>query len=304
MNLLRRLLAIAAHNWPQKLGALVLAVVMWLFITTSSISTTQRSVLVPLVVEGIQASQVATGVPTSVEVSVTGPSARINRLRPQNITATLDLGGLSGDFQEPVSVQPPQGVTLVSVSPSDVIGFIETVTTRTLSVTPGLTGTQPDDVFLTVTADPDTVTMTGRSQLLQRVARVIVLVPAKQGESQARPVPVDANGVPVADLSTAPDLVTVTVSAASALATKTVPLELEPPSDPAFADAKLDQSSVELVGPVQALAPLTSVQATVDPLTGAREPGRYTVPVRLELPSDVSALGTPTAEVRIGRTSD
>lgn len=300
MSLLRRLIQISSHNWPQKLGALVLALVMWFFITTSSVSTTQRSLLVPLVVEGVIANQVAVGVPPSVEVSLSGPSARINRLRQENITATLDLDGLSGDFQQEVSVQPPQGVTLVNVSPSDVIGFIATVTTRTLSVTPGLTGTLPADVFLSASAEPDAVTITGRSELLQRVARVMVFVPAHQGSASGRPIAVDADGVPVTDVSIAPDTVTLNVTAEPALARKTVPLELEPATDPSLTEVTLDQPKVDLVGPAAALAPIEAVKATVDPLTGTPEPGRYTVPVRLDLPAGVAALGTPTAELRYG----
>lgn len=301
MNPLRRLAQIGSHNWPQKLGAVLLAVVMWFFITTSSVSTTQRSLLVPLMVEGVVANQVAVGVPTTVEVSVSGPSARVNRLRQENITATLDLDGLSGDFQKEVSVQPPQGVTLVNVSPSDVIGFIATVTTRTLSVTPGLTGKLPADVFLSAGADPDAVTVTGQSELLQRVARVMVLVPAHEGSATGRPIAVDADGVPVADVSIAPDTVTLRVTAEPALARKTVPLELEPPSDASLTEVTLDQAQVELVGPAAAIADVESVTATVDPLTGTPEPGRYTVSVRLDLPAGVAALGTPTAELRYSR---
>lgn len=295
---IRRVGGMLLHHWPQKLGALALALVMWMFVTTSSVTTTQRSLLVPLTVEGVDASQVAVGVPDVVEVNVSGPSNRIDRLRPDNLRATLDLTGLNGEFQASIAVQPPPGVRLTGTTPSDVIGFLETVTSRSLSVTPALTGEPPQDQVLDVTSDPPSVTLTGRSQLLQRVARVVAAAPARPGSSDVRPVPLDASGVPVTDVKLSPDTVSLTVTARSALVTRTLPWTLNAPSAPTLADATPDQREVTVAGPADVLATLGELQGTVDPPTGTPAPGRYTLPVRFDLPDGVVVLGAPTAVLR------
>ena len=303
MNLLRRLTSLATHNWPQKLGALALAFVMWLFVTTSSVTTTQRSLLVPLNVEGVKQSQVAVGVPQVIEVNVSGPSSRVDRLRPDSISATLDLSGLSGEFQQQINAQPPRGIHLVSVSPSDVIGFLETVGNRDVDVTVALSGAPPNDELLSVSSDPATVTLTGQDQVLQKVARVLVTAPAKEGSAQAHPFAVDAAGVPVANVKIRPDTVTVKVSARTAMVTKSVPVELTPPKAANLQQATLSQPQATLAGPASVLANLDSVKGSVQPPTGTVAAGRYTLPVRLDLPAGVAALSTPTAVLRYSQPS-
>ncbi len=298
MTLLRKLFEVASHNWPQKVGAVLLAVVMWLFITTNSVSITQRSLLVPLVTEGLEAGQVAAGVPSMVEVNVSGPNARINRLRSENLTATLDLSDVLGEFREQVVVQPPQGITLVKVNPDDVIGFVESITHRTLGVTPSLTGPAPDDVLLSIRSVPDVVEISGRSQVLQRVARVLVTAPAREGDSVGHAYAVDSAGVPVADVNIEPRDVALSVSMAPALSTRLVTLRLETLNLPPQATATLDQTEVTLAGPSATLAAIDTLVAEVDALSGSQGPGRYTVPIRLDLPPGVAVIGTPTAELR------
>lgn len=298
MTVLRRIVDLATHNWPQKLGALMLAFVMWLFVTTSSVTTTQRSLLVPLAVEGVQSSQVAVGVPKVVEVNVSGPSSRVDRLSPDGITATLDLTGLSGEFQQQINAQPPRGIQLVNVSPSDVIGFLETVGTRGMALTVALGGDPPDNQVLSVVSDPSKVTLTGQEQLLQKVARVVVVAPAKQGRVQEHPFAVDDAGVPINNVKIAPSTVTVQVSARTAMVTTSVAIDLTPPSAPNLQQATLSQPDVTLAGPAGVLAGIDSVKGTVQPPTGNVGTGRYTLPVRLDLPEGVVALTTPTAVLR------
>jgi YbbR domain-containing protein len=301
MSFVKRIATLAAHNWPQKLGALLLAFVIWLLVTDSSITTTQRSLLVPLTVEGVKQSQVAVGVPQMVEVNVDGPSSRVDRLSPDSITATLDLSGLSGEFQQPISVQPPRGIHLVGVSPGDVIGFLETVGNRTIGLTAALSGSPPANELLTVSTQPATVTLTGQDQLLQKVAHVVVVAPAKEGRTSAHPFAVDDAGVPVANVKIAPSTVTVQVSARTALITKTVPIDLTPPKAANLEQTTLSQNDVTLAGPPGALAGIESVKGTVQPPTAPVNAGRYTLPVELDLPQGIAALSTPTAVLRYGR---
>ncbi|MEM6430885.1 MAG: CdaR family protein [Deinococcota bacterium] len=146
-------------HWPQKLTAFVIAIFLWLFVTTEQITTSQRSFLVPLTIIGLTNNQLATGVPDLVEVSVAGESNRIDALRAENIEAILDLSNVASDFARPVRVSPPQGITLLRRDPSEVIGTVETRARRIIAVTPSFLRTRnPEEPAADVAPPPDTPT--------------------------------------------------------------------------------------------------------------------------------------------------
>jgi YbbR domain-containing protein len=295
VTLVRRL----AQNWPSKLGALALAFVIWLFVTSSATTTTQRSLVLPLVIEGIDEDEAAVGLPEFVEVSVSGPSARIDRLRPDMLRATLDLNDIDGDFERPVVVQSPQEIRLLRVEPADVIGFVETVARRAFPVVTGVTGSLPEGRLLRVSAEPAQVTAVGRGQVLDTVARVVALAGIAGGE--AAPLALDGEGQPVSDVRFEPLTVRVTVTDREALITTEVRVDLATPTATGLVATTPERTTVRVAGPVAALATLERVRATVEPPTGDVAPGRYTLPVRLDLPDGVVALDTLTAVLQFER---
>lgn len=295
MTLLKRL----AQNWPSKVGALLIAFLVWAFVTSSTTTTTQRSLLLPLVIEGLDEDEAAVGLPEVVEVSVSGPSARIDRLRADVLRATLDLTDVAGPFQRPIVVQSPQEVRLLRVEPSDVIGFVETVARVPKAVEVGLTGVPQQDRLLSTVVAPRQVTMVGRSQVLDEVERVVALVPPEGGE--AVPLALDDAGSPVAEVRFEPDTVVVTVTQREALVTAQVAVDLTPPVATGLVATSLERATVRVAGPASALAALDRVRATVEPPTGDVTAGRYTLPVRLDLPNGVVALETVTAVLQFER---
>ena len=289
-----------ARNWPNKLAALLIAFLIWLLVTSNNQTTTQNILSVPLVVEGVDDNQVVVGLPSVVVVSVSGPSTRIDRLTPEMLRATLDLTEIDGAFEQPITVQTPQDVSVLTVEPALVIGFLESVVTRSVPVQVALTGALPADTTVTATASPPAVTLTGRSQVLVSVQRVVVAAPAIGGGT-GTPVALDAQGGPVVDIEFDPATVIVSVVTRSALETRTVAVELVGPQAPGLVSATLSGDMVEVAGPRQAIDALTTVTATVEPPTGAVDPGRYTLPVRLALPDGVVALTTPTVVLQFAR---
>lgn len=297
---LRALLARLARNWPTKLVAVGIAFLLWLFVTNNNQSTSQRSLLLPLMVEGVAEDQVAVGLPTTVAVSVTGPSARINRLTPEVLRATLDLTDVTGAFEQPITVQAPQEIDVDRVEPALVIGFLESITSSSLAVQVALSGQRPSGALLEASVEPTNVTLTGRSQVLDSVQRVVAIAPAVGG-GLAPVVALDTEGRPVTDVTIQPASVTVAVTTRPVLLTKEVPLAFEAPLAPTLTSAELSSASVVVAGGEAALEPLESVTATVDAPTGSVDPGRYTLPVRLDLPEGVVALTTPTVTLQYVR---
>lgn len=296
----RRVLSRSLRNWPQKVGALVLAVMLWLFVSSNETTTIQRSLFVPITAEGIGEAEVAVGVPENVEITVQGPSNRVDRLRPENFEAILDLEGIGGEFREPVRVLSPQAIELLQSSPTEVIGFVESVEQRDLQVAAALLGSPPPDRLLEAVVEPAVVRVRGRSRPLGAVARVVAPVPAEEGSRTAPLYAVDADGLPVDEVEVSPAEATVTVRSAPALVQRRVRVALVPPRAPGFTvTARLDTAEVVIAGPPSVVDGLEEVRGTVDQLTGEREAGSYTLPVKIALPEGVHAIGTPTATVRL-----
>ena len=293
----------ATFQWPLKLAALGLAFVMWAFVTTTDTTIAQRSLLVPITVEGIAPDLVPIGIPELAEVTVSGPGQRLDRLRPEGIEAVLDLTGLTGDFAAPVSVSPPQGVVLQRVNPAEVLGILERVATREVPVTVVHLGTPPADVRLSSSPEPDVVTARGRKARLDRVAQALVAVEADQGVIEAAPFAVDAAGRPVDEVSISPVSLMVTTSAESLLVQREVPLRLLPLVVADVSGVEPSHRSVQVVGPPSLMAGLDELVGAIALPTERPEPGRYTLAVNVATPSEVTLLEEVTVSVRYDEPS-
>lgn len=293
LNLAGRLTGRLIRNWPYKVAALLAGFLVWFLVTSTSTTITQRSFAIPLEVDGVEGQELAVGVPTVVEVSVSGPGPRVDRLRPDQLRATLDLTGARGDFERPIMVQTPSEIKLLNVNPTDVIGFLETAAQKSATVEVAVVGEPPPGEVITTTSTPRQVIMTGRTQLLDKVVRVVAFTSPAGGEAAL--VGLDSKDQPVAGLTFRPESVTVEVATRPVLYTTTVDIVFTSPSAYRLDEVKLVDERVTLAGPPDQLTGLTSVPGTVEPLTGEVAPGRYTLPVRLELPPEVVAVSKPTA---------
>ncbi len=285
-------------HWPRKLAAVGLGFVMWAFVSTTETTIAQRSLLVPIVTEGIAADLVPIGVPEVAEVTVSGPSSRLDRLRPESIEAVLDLSGLTGDFTAPVLVSPPQGVVLERVTPAEVLGILERVASREVPVTVVHLGTPPTDVKLIGHAEPATVTVRGRGAKLDRVTQALVAVAPAEAEAEAAPFPADAAGRPVDEVTVTPAQVRVHTTAEALLVRRDVPLRLLPLVIEGVGDVQVSHERVPLVGPPSQVEPLEEVVGAIALPTERPEPGRYTLPVNVATPSGVGLLENVTVSVR------
>lgn len=302
MRRVNRLLNVLLHAWPQKLGALALASMIWMFVNVNDTSITQRSLFVPIEVEGLGAESVATGLPDYVEVTVSGASTQVDRLRPDNFEALLDLTGQIGQFEAPITVLSPQGIELRRVSPGDVIGTVEPVTVKSIPVDAVIIGAVAPDLKVTTTLEPAEVTVRARASTLARVARALAPVRPSPGERLTTPYPVDAGGLPVTGVTIEPSEVEVIVSEEPVMVSRRLPVELETPAVSGFSvTARMEEAEVEVIGPISALEGLEHVPATVSLPTDELEAGGYTLPVTLELPEGVYVVGSSAATVRLSR---
>lgn len=296
-DLLQRLV----QNAPRKLAALAVALLVWLFVASDTSSTAQRSLLVPIVVEGIGDEQVVVGLPQFAEVTVSGPTARVDRLRPESFEAVLDLAGLTGEFQAPVTVAAPQGLTLDRVAPNEVLGLVESVTRAQLPVVPALLGAIDEDLRPQIDVTPATASVRGRAAVVSRAVAVVVPLPAADAlatpAAAATGYAVDAAGRPLAEAVVETAEFSLQIGFASVWLEATVPLEVAPLPTGPWSGPFDAPTSLRVVGVPSALRTLSVVVADVDLPTDPLPPGRYTRPLRPRLPAGVLALAPPTVEV-------
>lgn len=282
----------AVHNWPSKLIAFVLAFVIWLLINVSDTSTAQRSFVLPLEVDGVLENVVPVGIPDVVEVSVSGPTSRVDRLRADLIQVVLDVGDTTGSFQRPVQVQVPQGVTLVSVTPSEVIGTLEGAISREFPVT--ISHTAPFGAVYSGTLETETVQVSGQVSVIDRVASVQVLV-HEPGEHTVAPIAFDESGRPISQVRFDPPTIAVHTETAPALVEKTVPVTVSVASGVPAAIQSVSRDTVNVVGPAEVVNDITTLAGTVSVPAAATPGGRYTAQVIIGVPEDVFVANPVTA---------
>lgn len=285
------------HNLPQKLSALVLATVFWLFVTTDDAFIAERTLRVPLRTEGMEAAESVFGLPEGVAVRLSGPSTRLRALEPDALDAVLDLRDVTGAFEETVRVFPPQGLTLLSVTPSEVLGTVEVRGRKQVPVAVVLLNASPEDTVLETRPSPQQVQVRGPAGALTRVSRVLAPYNSAAPESQAELYAVDARGVPVPGVTVAPTQALLVVAPRAVLQTRTLPLR--PPPSRGRVSATLLQENVSVVGPRRALETLTEIPTALPAETSALSPGRYTLRATLTLPDGVTALSAPQLRVDV-----
>jgi YbbR domain-containing protein len=293
------------NHWPRKLGALALATMVWFFVATDDAAITQRTLLVPVSVEGLGPNQVAVGVPELVEVTVSGQAARVEALRAEGLYVFLDLRGVAGAFDRPVRVLPPQGVSLVRAIPTEVIGLVEAVVSKSVPVRIALFAGVPGDAVFSVQAEPATVTVEGQSQQVARVVAASALDEGRAGSRVVRLYPVDSLGQPVGGVVTSPAEATVTIAEEPVLHSRVVSLTVAIPEVSPFVveDSSLSHERITVIGSRQAVLALTAVEGVVEAPT-ALQPGiRYTLRVRPLLPDGVEAVDEVYLSLQVAATT-
>jgi len=299
MGLIGDLLGRLVRHAPRKLGALAVALVVWLFVASDTTTTAQRSLLVPIVVEGVSAERVVVGLPEFAEVTVSGPTTRIDRLRPESFEAVLDLSGLAGDFQVEVVVAPPQGIALERVTPGEVIGIVEAVATASVPVVATVLGEMGPDRRARIMVTPSVAEVRGRAAIVDRAVAVVAALPVGDALSAtSRAIvgyAVDAAGRPLGDVAITPGSFAVDWQIEPVWVERRVPLTVANVEAEGWSQADGAPSDVALLGPPSVLAALERVVVDVELPTGTVASGRYTRPLRPRLSAGVVAAEAPTA---------
>jgi hypothetical protein len=283
------------HDWPIKLAAVAVAALVWAFVTNDPTATAQRTLVLPIVVDGLDAERIAVGVPSFVEATVRGPAPRVDRLRPEAFEAVLDLSGAVGDFQTAITVAGPEGIEIEGLAPGNVIGRVETLARAEVPVVAAVIGGPPPGLGTRTTIVPANAVVSGRAEAIARVAAVAIALPSENlaidGTLTDTGYAIDADGRPI-DAVVEGGSFSVTWSSERLYRATTLPLVLEPLPTP-WTLAAPPPSEVTLFAVPGALADVDAVTASADLPTEAVAGERYDVALTWRLPAGAVPLTPP-----------
>lgn len=165
------------ENWILKLISLAFALVLWFFVMGES--RTEVTHIVPLEYKNLpQGLMIASEVPTSVSIRISGPRSLQMNISPGDISLGVDLKDLSAGVTSfkrlEESLNIPSGLKITRISPSFVDVKLEHVRDRDVPVRVVLTG-EPAAGFIVKSsqAKPKAVTVSGAESELKGVSEVV-----------------------------------------------------------------------------------------------------------------------------------
>jgi YbbR domain-containing protein len=304
---MRTLTRIFRHNWPQKVTAVALAVVLWgVVLVETNPWTTRRfeaTVEVRNVPEGLQVMSIS---PPKVTVALAGRRHTVDRVAMESLRAYAGVGDRDvGEHQVAVILEPgelPRGVEVLSPSTYTVTVALDKTDEQTRAVLTEFRGrTAPGYAAIPGRPRPNEVTISGPRSLVQSVSSVVAVIDYSGIQATrdftSRLEARDARGMPQEGVAISPPTAQIEV-AVEALNVKTVPVrvDLSAPRGRTVASIEVSPLVVTLTGKPEALRPIQFI-----PTRSVRVEGDGVLPaVELQLPPGVSIIGDqPSVRVAV-----
>ncbi|MDH4198570.1 MAG: CdaR family protein [Candidatus Aminicenantes bacterium] len=133
------------HNWPLKLLAFFVALIIWLIFVPETKVNAEKTLAVRLEVRNVPREMELVEKPTeTVDITVRAPKLILNEITPSNVFARLDLEGATiyqQDFPlSPGMVIVPPGAEVVAITPNQVSLRLEPAREVQLGVFPIIVG--------------------------------------------------------------------------------------------------------------------------------------------------------------------
>jgi len=215
-------------NIVPKLVALIMAVVLWIYVTNEQNPPVEASLTVPLELRNVATSLVVVDAPDSVRIKVRGSRSAITELQAEGTKFFLDMRDYDeGRHNVKVYAQLPAGLELLEIYPEKVPVRLDTVVSRKMPVEIHLTGSAAAGTSVAkVVANPEQVTIEGPRSLVDSVGKMELSLDLSGKNADfdiaVIPVPLDVDSTEVTGLTVNPDKVKITVNLVRGLNTKTV----------------------------------------------------------------------------------
>jgi len=164
------------QNLSYRIISLLIAVTLWLWVTTESNPTQEKVLEVPLETENLAENLMVAEIPDSIKVRIEGRENILEDITSRDINAIVNLAGAKvGVNTATVEVSLPSGVQLVNTTPSQVKVVIDQVEEIQVGVTVETEGKiQEGYTALTPLATPSEIIIKGPKSILETIEEVFV----------------------------------------------------------------------------------------------------------------------------------
>ena len=305
---MRRVTDFLVRNWPLKVGAILLATVLYSgLVLGQNVRTWTGTVPVEEVRQPAGSTLIADLAPVT-EVRYRAP-LDVGVISPNSFYATVDLSGVVATASGPPSVVPitlialDSRIQIVDFQPRQLEVRLDPVTSKTLPVTVDV-GAVPDGLNLSPPqTDPSTATVLGASSRIDQVAAVVARVSidasALNVDREFDLVAVDSNGNQVPNVQIEPQRTRIRIAVARELATRTLPVVPQITGQPAagfrITSVTVEPLVVTVSGEESTITQLQTAPTEAIDITGRNRDLESIV--RFALPDGVSVSGSDTARV-------
>ena len=307
---MKRALAFVAHNWPLKLAAIGLAVLLYVALLLSQ-SSKDYPGRIPIDVRNQPSTALLLGgVQYVTNVRYFAPPDVAARVSGDEFTAFIDLSAptavpdATGDVTLDVTVKASDPlVQILDVTPRRITVHLDPLRSKDVPVQVDY-GTAPTGVTVrTPVVDIEQVTVSGTqsnvSQVVAAVARVRIDPAAIQIDQQVDLVAIDARNEVVTHVKLDPSSVHVKILVGTQLQNRSLPVNPVVIGTPAvgfeLSSIEVDPLVISLEGDAATLAALTRIDTAPLSVTGASSDVAQTV--KLVLPDGVQTLGSDTIRI-------
>lgn len=307
----RRLRGLMRNTPGLAVLSFLLAVVLWYFVTDTENPTLIDVYPSPISVEPVNVTEalaVANQLP-AVQVRISAPADRWERLTPVNFKAVVDLNGFGARSQEvPVRVEVDgvRGVRVVDVQPRTIVVNLEDLATRQVSVTAHAVGSPPLGYQIgAVTPQTANARVSGPESLValidQAVADVNVTGLTVNVQQNVVLKAVGTGGAEIRGVRLEPANVPVNVEVIQTTIVRTVPLavDIAGEPDPGYVVSRVasSPSAIQVQGPIEVLQQIDRLRLPVLSVAGARSD--VVRSVQIPLPPGISYVDRDRATVTV-----
>lgn len=295
-------------DWVYKIAALLLAILLWFYVTNLQNPTTENTINVPISYNGLKEGLIIVDEVDNIDVKVRGAHSVITTLKEKDIKAAVDLSNAQlGQDNYPVDLVLPAGVELIQIKQGSSIPLqVDAVLMRQLaievqtvnSVAIGFSSYIPE-------ISPSRVVVRGPQQLLDNLEKAQITIDLNQAKDNlvlnSPVVLIDKKGnkVSIELLEISPKTVQVTVPVIQNIPTKTVPIKAalvgEPKSQWQVYRVVLEPETVKITGSYERLEKIDHVMTQPIDTSGLQED--LVTQVGLISPEGVSLLYEPAVKV-------
>jgi len=218
-------------NYIRILSILV-ALLLWVYVTNEQNPVTDQTFSVPLVVQGTPRDYVVDGLPGTVSVRVRGTRIVIGTLQREDFSARVNLSNIQpGEQEVRVQLTAPPEVEVLQVSPTLVTVQADQIEEQNVPVNVVIRGTVADGMQAgEPMLEPAVATVRGPAGVLNEIRQLTVTVDVSGAdETLTRQVRLDTG---LEGVTVNPDRVTVTVPVTT-LSVQSLPIRLRLTGEPA-----------------------------------------------------------------------